>query len=89
MTREEAVRRAKEIAAAKSWTWLEPSTATRSRAWFFGRARWTVVSNAESRGSSARVVVDDVTGEDLEAGFSAAMRIWTSRKRGGALVAPV
>ena len=69
MTCEEAVGRAKEIAAAKGWTWLEPSTATRARAWFLGRARWTVVSNAESRGSSARVVVDDATGAVLAAGF--------------------
>lgn len=69
MTRDEAIARARELAKARGWTWLEPVAATRARHWLLGRRRWTVRSNANSRGCSVRVVFDDATGKIEESGF--------------------
>jgi hypothetical protein len=70
MTRSEALDHARELAATRGWTWREPVVARWGRRWLLGRGCWTVLSNAESRGCNVRVVIDDATGDLIEAGFN-------------------
>src|SRR5207248_934986 len=59
---EQAIELARACAEERGWPWLEPVDVSRSRAYvLFGRVEYEVRSNAECRGSNARVVVD---GED-------------------------
>lgn len=65
----EAIARARDIANQRGWTWLEPVEAHQERAFlWFGAVRWVVVTNAESRGASARIVLS-AEGEILQAGY--------------------
>jgi hypothetical protein len=65
---EEAVERARRYAEERGWTWREPVRVTRSRSLVvLGRATYEVRSNAESRGSNARVIVAADDGSIVEA----------------------
>ena len=65
MTRseDELIRTARELATARSWTWLEPVRVRRFREGFLGPRRWEVLSNAGSRGGNVRIVFDDTSGD--------------------------
>ncbi len=69
MTESEAVQRAREIAEAKGWAWVEPSTSCFRRAWFGGGGKWQIFSNASGLGAKVRIVIDDATGTVLEEGY--------------------
>lgn len=62
--------RAAELSVMRGWTWHDPIKVSWGRRCFFGRVRWTVISNSESRGCNVRVVIDDTTGQIVEAGFN-------------------
>jgi hypothetical protein len=65
---EEAIERARRCAEERGWVWLEPVIVNRSRAFVLvGRVRYEVRTNAEMRGSNARVVVDAEDGSIAEA----------------------
>ena len=68
ITPEEAVERARRYAEERGWAWREPVLVTRSRSFVLvGRATYEVRSNADSRGSNARVIVAADDGSILEA----------------------
>lgn len=68
ISEEEAIERARRCAEERGWAWQEPVRVTRSRAFlFFGRVRYEVRTNAEMRGSNARIVVDAEDGAITEA----------------------
>jgi hypothetical protein len=65
---EEAVERARQYAEERGWPWHEPVRVTRSRAFVVsGRVTYEVRSNAQSRGSNARVIVAADDGSIVEA----------------------
>jgi hypothetical protein len=70
MTKDEAVDRARQVAAERGLPWLEPAVAEWRRRWFIGPGRWTVVSNAAARGCNVRVLLDDGSGAVIEAAFN-------------------
>ncbi len=70
MTKEEAVAVAKGLAESKGWTWLEPVHCQPGARRLNKAVRtWEVHTNANSRGASMRVLIDDETGEVLESGY--------------------
>lgn len=72
MSEFEAIELARNIAKAEGWPWKEPIDAKlRRRGWFEGGPRryWTVLSNADSRGSNVFVKIDDATREVSIRGF--------------------
>jgi hypothetical protein len=72
MTEFEAIEIAQDVAKAEGWLWKEPISAKRRhRKWFEGGPRryWTVLSNADSRGSNAFVKIDEATREVSISGF--------------------
>jgi hypothetical protein len=67
----DARRIAGELAAAKGWPFVEPIQVRRHRASpLLGPWRWTVVTNAASRGANVRVEIDARTGTLVSSGFS-------------------
>jgi hypothetical protein len=66
---DELIRLARELAAARSWTWLEPVRVRRFREGFFGPRRWEVLSNVGSRGCNVRVVFDAESGAVVGSSF--------------------
>jgi hypothetical protein len=70
MTRQDALRLAQERAQAEGWRFEPPFDARLRKPWFFGRARWTVRSNADHLGRNVWVVIDDETGRIVSAGFA-------------------
>lgn len=65
---EEAIERARRCVEERGWVWREPVHVTRSRAFvLLGRVRYEVRTNAEMRGSNARIVVDAEDGSITEA----------------------
>ena len=62
LTSEDARRIASELAAREGWPFREPLQVTCRRAMLLGPQRWTVLSNAQGRGSNVRVVIDARTG---------------------------
>lgn len=65
---EDAIERARRCAEDRGWLWREPVRVTRSRAFVvLGRVRYEVWTNAEMRGSNARIVVDAEDGSIVEA----------------------
>ncbi len=69
ITEADAIARAREVASAEGWAWVEPAQATLRRAWFGGGGKWEIHSNAHGLGAKARVVLDAVTGEVLDKGY--------------------
>jgi hypothetical protein len=69
MTEQEAIARAREIAAAKGWAWVEPAQPTFHRGWFGRSGKWEIFSNARGLGAKVRVMIDDATGAILEEGY--------------------
>ncbi len=68
---DDARRIASELAASKGWPFTEPVHARRQRtAPFFGAWRWTVVSNADSRGANVRVEIDERRGLVVSSAFN-------------------
>ena len=64
----EAVERARRCAEERGWAWREPVRVIRSRSFvILGRVTYEVRSNAESRGSNARVIVAADDGSIVEA----------------------
>jgi hypothetical protein len=65
---EEAIERARRCAQERGWVWCEPVRVTQSRAFVLGgRLRYEVRTNAEMRGTNARIVVDAEDGSIIEA----------------------
>jgi len=65
---ENAIECARRCAEERGWAWREPVLVTRSRTFVFvGRVRYEVRTNAEMRGSNARIVVDAEDGSIIEA----------------------
>jgi hypothetical protein len=64
-----AVHRARQLAEAQGWTWVEPAVATLRRRWFGRGGRWEVCSNAHALGAKVRVVLDAESGQVLEQGY--------------------
>lgn len=65
---DDAIARARRCAEERGWVWCEPVRVTRSRAFvLLGRVRYQVWTNAEMRGTNARIVVDAEDGSIVEA----------------------
>ena len=69
MTGEEALERARAIAAEKGWPWLDPVSVRKVRPFLLGSVRWVVMTNAERRGMNVRIVLDDASGRILAEGY--------------------
>jgi hypothetical protein len=69
ITEADAIGRARKVAEAEGWAWVEPAQATLRRAWFGGGGKWEIQSNARGLGAKARVVLDAVTGAVLDKGY--------------------
>jgi hypothetical protein len=60
MTESEAAELARQTAADKQWTWLEPVRVTKKRRWF-RCVGWVVESGADGCGCNVWVEIDDAT----------------------------
>jgi len=69
MTEAKAVARAREIAQAKGWAWVEPATALFRCGWFGRPGKWEISSNAKGLGARVHIVLDDSTGAVLKEGY--------------------
>jgi len=69
MTSDEAIAKARALAAERGWPVLEPVHAELRRPWRVMAPRWIVISNWGSLGSSVRVEFDDRTGKILLQGY--------------------
>jgi len=70
MTPTDARRIAEELAEAKGWPFRDPVRIRRKAPWFLGAPRWTVLSNADSKGGNIRVEIDEATGAILASGYN-------------------
>jgi len=68
LSEEQAVARAKEVAAEEGWAWADPAQATLRRAWLGKGGKWEILSNAQGMGAKVRMVIDAETGEVLSKG---------------------
>lgn len=70
MTDTEAIAIAQALAVARGWDFRPPVRARRAhRFWLFGAVRWTVISNADSFGMNAIVVIDDASAAVISAHY--------------------
>lgn len=75
MTKEEAIKKAKEIAEKENWPWVEPSSATimtEVKGWFNPvdvRDYWNVTTNITMRGCNIIIQLDVDTGELIKKYF--------------------
>ena len=71
MTEGEAVDIARRVAAERGWVWLDPPVADYRKPLFRKTGLWEILSNGARRGTNVRVLIDDASGEVLEAGYVA------------------
>lgn len=69
MTEQEAVAKAQAVASARGWPWEAPVNSKRYRRFLLGSPRWEILSNASARGLNVRILLDDATGDVLEAHY--------------------
>lgn len=70
MTDDEALERARSVAQSRGWEWEGRIAISRYRTFpIFGARQVEVWSNADSRGCNCRVVLDEETGEVVEAAW--------------------
>lgn len=70
MTRDEALRLAKEIVLAEKWQWCEPVRVSKRRRFiFFGPVTWIVKTNAVAFGGDMRIRIDDRSGKVIAKGL--------------------
>lgn len=63
LTETEMIRRAKEIAAACDWIWLEPTEIIAHRNWLNGKiSYYELVTNTNAKGLNISVFFDSTTG---------------------------
>jgi hypothetical protein len=67
ITKDEAIKIAKELAAAAGWTWVDPVSVMLTTG---ARKKWEILTNNQSRGVNVRVVIDAETGEVLTKGYN-------------------
>ena len=67
--RDEALRLARERAAANGWAFGEPAQIRLRRGWFGQEARYEIETNAGMRGTKARFVISAITGRVLSEGY--------------------
>ena len=70
ISEEDALEAARQLAAARGWTWLSPVKVWRSRTFvLFGRRTYRIGTNSGMRGCNVWVTVDAYDGTILEANF--------------------
>jgi hypothetical protein len=70
VTEQEAIERARAVAAESGWAWVEPARAVRLPANDALPERWEVWSHSRrGLGAMARIVVDAATGAVLDRGY--------------------
>lgn len=69
MTKQEAVEKAQAVALARGWPWEAPVNIKRFRPFLLGSPRWEILANASARGCNVRIILDDATGEVVEAHY--------------------
>ena len=68
MSEGDAINLAREVAIKNGWTW-RGRVSVAKRGWLFSRRKWEVVSNADMRGCSVRVLINDADGTIIRAAF--------------------
>jgi hypothetical protein len=67
MTQEEAIERARQVAEAEGWPWLERIDADIRKTGIFGSGplMWQITTHSPNLGGNAIICIDDETGQIL------------------------
>jgi hypothetical protein len=71
LTTERVLEIARTKVAERGWPWFGRIEVNRRRIWLlFGAYQWHVLTNADAIGANVRLVIDDRTGQVVNAGFA-------------------
>jgi len=67
--RERAIELARQVAVERGWAFAEPLEVLQRKGWFGRPGRFEIETNAGSKGTKARFVIDADSGAVLSAGY--------------------